>query len=176
MNCERRDTRGQWPPRTIWIFFKRRTVLSVKIRAMSVISGEVLFLAFANMGGRWQGPHHLRSCKKQSHRFISENPCDQWSGFLDLHLAIFGNFVGFWQSPLFLPQKPDPSIQCAMVRAKECQERRRIYVVINHGGILPIEDVVHANARRPAISVKREFPFHRSVHGNKIGEAELSRA
>ena len=63
-----------------------------------------------------------------------------------------------------------------MVRAKERQERRRIHVIIHHVGIGPIQNVIHANARGPAISMKRELPFHRSVHGKKIGKAELSRA
>ena len=62
-----------------------------------------------------------------------------------------------------------------MVGAKERQERRRIYVIIHHVGIGAIQDVIHANARGPAISMKRELPFYRGVHGNEIREAELPR-
>ena len=63
-----------------------------------------------------------------------------------------------------------------MVRPKERQKRWRVYVIVNHVGIGPIQNIVHTNARRPTISMKRELPFHRGVHGKEIREAELSRA
>ena len=108
----------------------------MKIRAISVISGQVLTF---NLGNLWQ-------------------------------------FRRFWQFPLLLPQKPYPSIQRPMICPKERQERRRVHVVINHRGIFAIQDVVHSNTRRPAVSVKRELAFHCSVQGKEIREAELSRA
>src|SRR6185503_7386076 len=72
-------------------------------------------------------------------------------------------------------QEPDPSIQRAMVRAKERQKCRRVYVIVHHGRILPIQDIVHAYARGPAISMKRELSFHRGIQRKELRKAELSR-
>src|SRR5690349_18640454 len=62
-----------------------------------------------------------------------------------------------------------------MVRAKERQEARRIYVVVDDRGILAVHHVVHANARRPAVAAKCKFPLHRQIERCKIWEPELSR-
>ena len=124
---------------------------------LSVISGEVLVLVFASNDAEHKAAS-LQSDKKPAHSFISENPCHQcyqWYGFL------------------LLSQEPYPPIECAMICPKERQERRRIYVVINHCGIFAVQDVVHANACRPSIAVERELALHRGVEGEKVGEAEL---
>ena len=63
-----------------------------------------------------------------------------------------------------------------MICSKERQERRRVYVVINHRGIFAVQNIVHANARRPTITVKCELALHGRVQRKKVGEAELSRA
>ena len=63
-----------------------------------------------------------------------------------------------------------------MISAKERQKSRRVYVIVHHVWIGSIQDVIHANARSPAISVKRELAFHRGVHRKEIRKAELSRA
>ena len=63
-----------------------------------------------------------------------------------------------------------------MICSKERQERRRVYVVINHRGIFAVQNIVHANARRPTIAVKRKLALHRGVQGKKIWKAELSGA
>ena len=97
------------------------TVFSVKIRVISVISGEVFVLI------------------------------------------------------LLFPQEPYPSIQRAMICSKERQERRRICVVINHRGIFAVQNIVHANARRPSIAVKRKLALHRGIQREKVGKAELVR-
>src|SRR6478672_7988669 len=76
-------------------------------------------------------------------------------------------------SKLLLPQEPYASIQRAVVRAKETDKARRVDVVINHSWVLPVHDVVHANARRPPIAAKTELTLHCGIYREEIRESEL---
>ena len=81
-----------------------------------------------------------------------------------------------FQVALFSSQEPYASIQRAVVRAKKTEEAGRVDVVINHGWVLPVYDVVHANARRPPIAAKTELTLHCGIYREEIRESKLAGA
>src|SRR5436305_12959007 len=95
------------------------------------------------------------------------------SHVLSVKIRVISVISGKVLVPSLFSQKPYPPIYRAMIGAKERQEGGRIYIVVHYIGIFPIQDIIHAYARCPAISVKREFSFHRGVQVKELRKAEL---